>query len=69
MAIKFRFLRHQIFRYNLIALKAIKTIMKMIHHKKLLLAISLMLITTIGFWACRKQDYKIDDLQIASKEL
>jgi hypothetical protein len=43
--------------------------MKTKQMKKLFTAFSLLLIITIGFWACRKQDFKADDLQIASKEL
>ena len=37
--------------------------------KKLVMAFCLLAIISVGFWACRKQDYKADDLQIISTQL
>lgn len=43
--------------------------MKTTQMKKLFATLCLLSIVSIGFWACRKQDFKTDDLQIVSKEL
>jgi hypothetical protein len=43
--------------------------MKTTQMKKLFAAFCLLSIVSIGFWACRKQDFKTDDLQVSIKEL
>ena len=37
--------------------------------KKLIMVFCLLAIISLGFWACRKQDYKADALQITSTQL